>query len=147
MKTVDVLVPGRHRPEALAACHAIRRVVFVDGQAVPDVIEVDGRDPQCTHVLLRVDDVPVATARLRIADGHAKAERVAVLGEHRGNGYGHDVMAALEGHALAEGYAEIILGAQIQVVPFYEARGYVAYGDEYVEAGIRHRMMRKALEP
>lgn len=145
VKTVDVLRPGAQPADAMAACHAIRRVVFIEGQSVPESIEVDGRDPACAHFLLRVDGEPVATARLRVADGHAKAERVAVLASWRGHGYGHDVMAALETYAAAEGHSEVILGAQIQVVSFYEARGYEAYGDEYMEAGIRHRMMKKAL--
>ncbi len=142
---IELYTPATLTEEALAACHSIRREVFIEGQDVPASIEVDGRDAACAHVLLRVDGAPVATARLRVADGHAKAERVAVLAAHRGRGYGHDVMDALERHAASSGHAEIILGAQVQVVSFYEARGYVAYGEAYEEAGIEHRMMRKAL--
>lgn len=140
MKTVRIA-----RPDELVLCHRIRRSVFIEGQGVPEAIEVDGRDEACTHFLVLVDDRPVATARLREVEGAAKAERVAVLAACRGRGYGHDVMGALESNARERGFAAVVLGAQEPVIPFYERRGYVAYGPRFVEADIPHRMMRLAL--
>ena len=64
----------------LAACHAVRRIVFVDEQQVEAALEWDDLDELAEHFLARRDDdgTPLGTARLRIVGGHAKAERVAV---------------------------------------------------------------------
>lgn len=131
-------------PEELPRCLAIRREVFIEEQAVPEDEEVDGRDGEALHFLAFAGGEPVGTARLRItADGHAKAERVAVRAPWRGRGAGHAVMSALEAEALRRGHREVLLSAQVQVIPFYEARGYAAYGPEFMDAGIPHRRMKK----
>jgi predicted GNAT family N-acyltransferase len=39
----------------------------------------------------------------------------------------------------------MVLGAQMQAMPFYESLGYQAYGIVFLDAGIEHRMMKKAL--
>jgi predicted GNAT family N-acyltransferase len=131
--------------ESLPTCIAIRHEVFVIGQSVPKDIEVDGLDEACTHALVRVDGVPVATARLRVVDGLAKVERVAVLESHRGGGYGRVVMDVIEEEAVRLGLTTAKLNAQTWVIPFYERLGYVAYGPEFMDADIPHRAMKKPL--
>lgn len=132
--------------QEMRAAFAIRRQVFIVEQAVPEDLEVDGLDPECTHLLARDGAVAVGTARMRTyGPGVAKAERVAVLEAWRGRGLGHLLMDALEAEAGATGHAEVVLYAQVQVVPFYRARGYAAEGPEFEEAGIAHQRMRKAL--
>ncbi len=42
-------------PADIARCQVIRRTVFTLGQGVPVSIEVDGRDPSCTHFLAVLD--------------------------------------------------------------------------------------------
>lgn len=129
----------------LTACMEIRRRVFMDEQGVTEEEEWDGFDEACTH-FLALDPTPVATARLRVAeDGTAKAERVAVLIAWRKKGVGAAVMRALEAEAARAGHAEIQLGAQVHALPFYEGLGYVAFGPEFDDARIPHRMMKKAL--
>ncbi len=136
-------------PEDRRAAFAIREVVFIDEQAVPRDLEVDGLDDQCTHLLAELWQegawVPVGTARLRRKGTLAKAERVAVLSRCRGTGLGALLMSALEDEARAQGFGEVVLNAQVQVVPFYERLGYVAEGPEFDEAGIQHRAMRRRL--
>lgn len=131
--------------EDVETCIAIRHTVFVVGQQVPKAIEVDGRDPSCTHFLACVGTEAVGTARLRIAEGTAKAERVAVLEAWRGKRIGAALMETLEQEALRLGHKEVILGAQCAVVPFYERLGYIGYGAIFLDAGIDHRMMKKSL--
>ncbi len=132
--------------DGLQACLRIRRVVFIEGQNVPEPDDLDGLDPQCHHFLACEDGAPIGCARLRITEGgQAKAERVAVLETKRGLGVGHRIMDSLEQQARALGHAEVILGAQVQVIPFYEKRGYVAEGPEFMDAGIPHRTMRLRL--
>ena len=84
------------------------------------------------------------TARLRFVEGTAKAERVAVLDEHRRKGVGAALMNALEEEASRRGSATVVLHAQEASIPFYESLGYRADGERFFEAGIPHRRMCKA---
>lgn len=132
-------------PEDIARCQAIRRTVFTLGQGVPASIEVDGRDPDCTHFLATLSGADVGAARMRRVGDAAKAERVAVLDDMRGAGIGRALMDALEAAARSEGLSRVKLSAQSDVVVFYVRLGYTAYGEEFVEADILHRWMEKAL--
>jgi predicted GNAT family N-acyltransferase len=125
---------------------AVRRPVFVEEQGVPEELELDGEDPNSTHLVGFEDGEAVACARLRpYGSGVAKVERVAVVKSKRGTGWGARVMDALENRARDEGYLELVLNAQSQVVGFYEKRGYAVEGEEFEEAGIPHRRMRLRL--
>lgn len=138
-------------PKELAACFRIRRVVFIEEQGVPEADELDDRDPECVHFLaLASPQSPVeeayGTARLLETDqGGAKAQRVAVLEEARGQGAGRALMEAMEDEARRRGFPELLLAAQLSAIPFYEKLGYAAYGDVFDDAGIPHRMMKKSL--
>lgn len=139
-------VVRRAQPEELSTCLAIRREVFILGQRVPEDLEVDGRDPDCTHVVAFREGEPCGTARLRITqEGVAKVERVAVLATARGRAVGAALMEAIEAEARALGHREAVLGAQVEVIPFYEKLGWTAEGPVFMDAGIPHRMMRKTL--
>ena len=141
--SVDVFdYPGR-----IESCFDVRRRVFIEEQAVTLEEEIDGLDPECVHFLAELDGHPVGAARLRNSgDGTVgKAERVAVLRDHRRSGVGEALMRALEREARTRGYAEVLLGAQLQAMPFYQSLGYVAEGEEYLDARIRHRWMRRRL--
>lgn len=140
--TIDVFdYPGR-----IEECFSIRRRVFIDEQDVTEREEIDGLDPECVHLLAELDGQPVGTARLR--DGgakKAKAERVAVLREYRRSGVGRALMLALEEEAGKRGFEQVFLGAQLSALDFYESNGYVVEGEEFLDARIRHRWMRKKL--
>ena len=132
---------------ALAAAFAIRRAVFRDEQGVPESLEIDGRDSECRHYLVRRDGVPVATARVRaIAPGQAKIERVAVLAPLRGNGIGNRLMRRLLDDLEDAGAATAVLHAQTPTVGFYAALGFTVRGAPFDEAGIAHVEMTQALE-
>lgn len=131
-------------PEELPRCIAVRRVVFIEEQDVAEEIEVDGRDPEATHFIAEDGEV-IGTARLRVVHGEAKAERVAVLREHRGRGVGAALMRALEAEATRQGLPAVVLGAQEHAVPFYEGIGYQVFGAAFLDANIPHRWMRKVL--
>ena len=131
--------------ENLSICLALRRAVFVDEQGVDPALDADGLDEAATQFLAWANGMPIGTARLRTVDGMAKAERVAVLDDFRGYGVGLALMAAVERHARAQGLGSVLVHAQQTVVPFYERLGYVASGEAFEEAGIRHRRMTKRL--
>ncbi|MBJ80445.1 MAG: hypothetical protein CMH60_03925 [Myxococcales bacterium] len=132
--------------EDLERCFEVRRIVFMVEQAVPEAEEYDGLDKDCLHFMASLEDKPVGTARLRITDeNQAKAERVAVYKEVRGYGIGRLLMEALENKARSLGHQSMLLSSQTHAIPFYERIGYKAYGDIFMDAGIPHRWMRKAL--
>jgi predicted GNAT family N-acyltransferase len=144
MTTLDVLELAY--PDRFDDCLAIRHEVFVGEQGVTEEEEFDGLDPSCLHFLAVVEGQAVGAARLRQpSPSMAKAERVAVLGSHRGLGVGQALMRALAEAARQRGAQEIVLGAQLTAIPFYESLGYRAEGEEYLDARIRHRMMRQQL--
>ncbi|WP_136253864.1 GNAT family N-acetyltransferase [Onishia niordana] len=120
----------------------IRRVVFIEEQAVPIEEEWDGRDGDCLHFLAWRGTTPLGTARL-LPDGHVG--RVAVLAEARGLGIGVALMHASIEAARSHGHAHVELAAQTHALPFYERLGFVAFGDEFLDAGIPHRNMRLEL--
>jgi predicted GNAT family N-acyltransferase len=132
--------------DEMASCIRIRRIVFIEGQRVPEADEFDGLDPACTHFIALEGAEPVGTIRLRVTDeGAAKLERLAVLSGHRGRGIGSLLTGALEREARRLGHAEVLCGAQVQAVPFYEGLGYAAEGPVFDDAGIPHRLMRRKL--
>jgi predicted GNAT family N-acyltransferase len=74
--------------EDLRDCFSIRRKVFIEGQNVPEADDFDGYDRESTHYLLLLDRIAIGTARVRYIENKAKIERVALLQEFHGQGYG-----------------------------------------------------------
>lgn len=128
----------------LADLRAVREPVFVTEQQVPIELEWDELDPHCRHVLARdVDGKPIGTGRLT---PERKIGRMAVVREWRGRGVGEAILATLIDQARALGYDEVVLHSQVAAIGFYEKAGFEAFGEEYDEAGIRHRSMRRRLD-
>ncbi|MBB3140270.1 GNAT family N-acetyltransferase [Halomonas organivorans] len=125
------------------AAGEIRRVVFIEEQAVPREEEWDGRDPQCVHFLALADGRTVGTARL-LPDGHIG--RVAVLAEARGLGIGLALMKAAIIAARRRGFSTVELAAQTHALAFYERLGFQAHGETFLDAGIPHRNMALDLD-
>lgn len=122
----------------------VREIVFVQEQGIDASLEYDDLDDICTHVIGLLDEQPVTTARLRPVDSAVgKVERVATIQTARGHGYGKEIMDEVERVAKHQGLSELRLGAQLTALPFYEKLGYEAFGDEFLDANIPHRMMRK----
>jgi predicted GNAT family N-acyltransferase len=127
-----------------ADLRAVREPVFVVEQRVPIEEEWDELDPHCRHVIARdAQDRPIGTGRLT---PERKIGRMAVLPEWRGRGVGAAILLALLDEARARGWPEVSLNAQTHALPFYAAHGFETYGEEFLEAGIPHRRMRKSLD-
>ncbi|MET8023006.1 GNAT family N-acetyltransferase [Streptomyces avermitilis] len=138
------------------ACFAVRKEVFVVEQRVPQDIEYDAYDAGAVHVLaVRDDGVPLGTGRLLYGEAAAAKTdgdltvgslgRLAVTQDARGLGVGAALVRAIEDAARARGLAAVDLHAQTHALGFYERLGYVVYGPEFLDAGIPHRAMRRAL--
>jgi predicted GNAT family N-acyltransferase len=134
------LVDWRDASETLAR---IRTTVFVVEQNVPADLEMDGRDGECAHALAEsAAGEPIGTGRL-MPDG--RIGRMAVLAPWRGRGVGAAILEALMAEARRRGFRETHLHAQSHAKDFYGRHGYVAEGEEYLEAGIPHIGMRARL--
>lgn len=125
----------------IAQVLAIRRIVFIEGQNVPEDREVDGMDADALHLLLEKDGAPIGTARLLLDGDTGKIGRVSVLEDHRGNGFGILLMKKSMKVLRARGMCRAKLGAQTHAIGFYEKLGFTAFGPEFVDAGIPHRDM------
>ncbi len=126
-----------------AELYGVRERVFVLEQQVPREEEIDEFDPVSLHALAR-DDAgrPIGTGRLT---PQRKIGRMAVLAEWRGRGVGDALLRTLIEQAAARAWPDVALSAQVSAVGFYERVGFVAAGDEFMDAGIPHRTMRMAL--
>ena len=133
----------------IGTCLALRRIVFIAEQGVPEADELDGRDHRALHLLARQGDRPVGTARVLTEGDTGKIGRVCVLAEARGAGIGGAlVLAAVDRLAADPAIARAKLSAQTGAIGFYERLGFTATGADYIDAGIPHRdMIRPLREP
>jgi predicted GNAT family N-acyltransferase len=130
----------------MAICFALRKEVFVVEQFVPEDIEYDEYDQTAVHFLIKAGGAPVGTGRVRYLDGKAKIERVAIRKPHRGKGLGRALMDFMMAHIRKEAKAgKVILSAQREAIPFYTSLKFMIASDEYMDAGIPHRDMERAL--
>jgi len=127
----------------LGDAHMIRRVVFMEEQGVSEAEEMDGTDAGAIHLVVYDGYEPVATGRILIEDDKYILGRVAVLKEHRGEHLGDFVMRLLVRRAFELGGERQEIHAQLQAKGFYEKLGFVAYGEEFMEADIPHTMMER----
>jgi ElaA protein len=115
--------------------------------------DVDGRDPQCWHLLGRASGAPDSAllAYCRLVPPGAKYEepsigRVLTTAAGRGQGAGRELMAEAISRleALWPGRA-IRIGAQLYLEQFYGSFGFVRVCEPYDEDGIMHiDMLRSA---
>ncbi|MGE5524817.1 MAG: GNAT family N-acetyltransferase [Rhodospirillaceae bacterium] len=129
-------VTWQERREALSS---VRREVFIVEQGVPEELEWDEDDVRSVHVLAAsTAAVPIGTGRL-LPDG--RIGRMAVLRSWRRRGVGSAILRALLDAARELGHEEVRLHAQTHALAFYAKHGFVAIGEQFMEAGIPHREM------
>lgn len=123
------------------AISALRTRVFVEEQGVPIELELDGRDADCKFVVAENSQHEVIGTGRMLSDGHIG--RLAVDRRYRGQGVGAALLEKLIEVAIASSYDEVDLNAQEHALGFYEKFGFVAEGEVFLDAGIRHRSMRR----
>lgn len=124
---------------------AIRRIVFIEEQHVPEEMEMDADDAHAFHALALEGSRPVGCGRMVSHDDYVKIGRMAVLRERRGEGIGRSILAFLMEHARQQGFRRAILHAQLTAEGFYLKNGYIPEGAVFEEAGIAHRRMFREL--
>ena len=138
------------------AAYAVRFDVFVTEQGVPADLELDEMDATAEHFVAYVGTLAVGAGRLVVEPvGFAGTDpgrgvvghlgRLAVRPQARGTGLGAALVRGIEARAAERGLRTVVLGAQTHAIGFYERLGYAAYGEEFDDAGLPHRWMRRAL--
>jgi predicted GNAT family N-acyltransferase len=132
---------------------AIREVVFIEEQHVPEGIERDAEDAKAYHVLAFQGGHAIGTGRLVMlpqppegqAGTWAQISRMAVLQAHRKARVGSKLLQTLEEEARRRGVNGIMLHAQLFALEFYKKHGYEPVGGVFMEGGIEHLEMLKKL--
>jgi predicted GNAT family N-acyltransferase len=136
--------PARDEEEVEAA-KALRLRVFAGEQGISPDAEIDGLDPEATHIVALRNGEVVATCRLRFPRGGCKLERMVVERNLRETGIGTKLVEEAEREAVRQESVEMVLHAQRAVEGFYASCGYTAEGGTFLEEGIEHVKMRKPL--
>jgi len=124
----------------------VRRQVFVNEQGVSEGLVFDGQDREALHVVVKDGGRVIGSARVRfLGDNQAKLERMAILKRYRHKGVGREMLMFLNTVLKDKRVQQVIIHAQLEVVPFYKSCGFDEIGSPFEEAGIRHIKMRKQL--
>jgi len=123
---------------------AVRRRVFVQEQGISEDLVFDGHDREALHMVVKDGQIVIGSARVQLlANNQAKLERMAVLRHYRRNGIGRKMLLFLNTVWKEKQVQQVIVHAQLEVVPFYTLCGFDESGLPFLEAGIRHIKMRK----
>jgi predicted GNAT family N-acyltransferase len=132
--------------QELADAFEVRKTVFIHEQNVPEEEEIDQFESDSVHFVLYNDNrKAVGAGRFRVLDGIGKVERICVLKENRKTGAGVAVMNKIEEYAKTQGIPTLKLNAQTHAIPFYSRLGYETVSEEFMDAGIPHKTMKKSI--
>ena len=124
----------------------VRRQVFVREQGISEDLVFDGHDRGALHMVVKDGQRVIGSARVQfLADNQAKLERMAVLKRYRHKGIGREMLLFLDAVWKDKQVQQVIIHAQLEVVPFYKLCGFDKSGLPFREAGIKHMKMRKQL--
>ncbi len=151
--TTEILIRPVANEGELFQALAIREIVFIEEQSVPESLERDADDAQAFHVLALEGGHAIGTGRLVAltvapegqSGNWGRVGRMAVLQSNRKGGTGSKLLSALEAEARRRGMAGIILHAQLSAMEFYKRHGYETHGAVFEEAGMPHLEMKKKL--
>jgi predicted GNAT family N-acyltransferase len=121
----------------------VREAVFIREQGVSAELEWDDKDNACQHVLALSNSGKAIGCGRILPNAHIG--RIAVVQEWRGKKVGTAILEGLLAYASDKGYPEVNLDAQVQALPFYQHFGFVAEGEEFLDANILHRKIRMKL--
>jgi predicted GNAT family N-acyltransferase len=140
-----ITIRAANTTQDIEECFRIRAEVFIVEQSVPIDMERDAHDSEALHFIALADGQSVGTARAVLMNNgtSAKIGRVAVYRSNRGFGIGKLLIAAIEGSPVLKHVHNFLLDAQTHALQFYARLGYEAYGEEFMDAGIPHRHMKK----
>ncbi|MBK7859578.1 MAG: GNAT family N-acetyltransferase [Archangiaceae bacterium] len=147
-----VIAPVKNEGELMQAL-AVREVVFIEEQSVPEDMERDDDDQAAYHLLAVEKGHAIGTGRLVVLKSPPEGEsgtwgrvgRMAVLQAYRKSGVGSRLLTMLQDEAKRRAYAGIMLHAQLSAMEFYKRHGYEPHGAVFEEAGMPHLEMKRRL--
>ena len=147
----DVVIKPIENEGELFQALAIREIVFIEEQSVPESLERDADDASAFHVLAMQGKHAIGTGRLVAlptpppdeSGSWGRVGRMAVLQSNRKGGTGSLLLSALEAEAKKRSMTGILLHAQLSAMEFYKRHGYEPHGAVFEEAGMPHLEMKK----
>lgn len=133
------------KPDDLSDCFYVRNIVFVQEQKFAEEIEIDDIDDSAFHIILKLDDNPVATARYFHDGENWHLGRFCILKQYRKLGLGRLMLQEIEKDLKQKGVTCLVLSSQYPVRKFYEKCGYSQVGEKYLEENYPHIKMKKLL--
>jgi len=122
----------------------VRRQVFSREQGISEDLVFDGHDREALHMVVKDGERVIGTARVQfLTDNQAKLERMAILERYRCKGIGKEMLLFWDAVWKDKQVQQVIIHAQLEVVPFYKLYGFDELGLPFQEAGIKHIKMRK----
>ncbi len=122
----------------------LRQEVFIVEQHCY-YLDADGIDRHALHVLGKVNDRLVAYARIMgpgVVYQEASFGRVLIAQDYRHKGYGRALtQQLLQNIQQRFGDVPVRISAQAYLTSFYGSFGFLAEGEEYLDAGIPHIYM------
>ena len=94
-------------------------------------VELDDDDIMAMHVILDYENEKVGTGRMKFDGETFILDKMAVLKEHRNNGYGEFIVRMLLDKVFLANGKEIFTDATKDTVEFFKKIGFVEIGDEY----------------
>ena len=144
MNDLKILIGKQYLKDALL----LREEVFIIGQNVPREIERDfyDYDETSTHFVAYINDEPIGCGRIvKQVDGKVYLTRIAVISSFRGRGIGKILVKKMLIFLKELNIKVCYIHAQSYIKKFYEDLGFIAFGDEFEEAGIMHTHMKYIL--
>lgn len=134
-------------PWQRAASLYVRMAVFVLERGLDRTVEFDQNDGHgVTYATIWLDGQPVATGRfLREDETTGRLTRIATLAPFRGQGFGTQIVMALERYAQNQRIRHLQIHAEVTAVPFYTRLGYQTASPTYLEDGVPCRKMVREL--
>ncbi len=128
----------------------LRQNIFIVEQQSP-YADIDGKDLNAMHLLMKRDLQLIACCRVLPPDEHsdlAAIGRVVVAQGDRGKGIGHQLLSEATAFCI-QTYtgSNILIRAQSHLASFYKHHGFERTGVEYVEDGIPHMELIRTFDP
>lgn len=127
-----------------SAAKELRRQVFQEELHIPAAEEWETQDAYAYHLVLLMNDIPVATGRITYGGiGVAKLSRICVLKKYRRQGIGDGLVKILDYKASQMGMQYSQVDAAEDLLPFFQRLGYAPAGDPIIKWGRKLLPMKK----